>query len=236
MAGIIKPGDARFANGGPTPPADQRPLVAVCVPSGDMVHADFTIALVQMLFASNAFARTAVLNMKGSAISLSRNLLAAMTLEHPVRFDYLLFVDSDLVFPPDALVRLLRSGRSIVGATYSRRVPPYDVLGRLRPDTGRDLTKGGVHEAEALPAGMMLIRAGVLRQLQQPWFFETYDYTREPPFTSEDYGFCDKARAAGMTIWCDLTLSEQIAHLGQHAIRMAPLDTAAAPAAEPINA
>lgn len=230
MSGIIRPGDPRFngvpsKNPGPQPPADPRPVVAVLVPSTDMVHADFMVALISMLWHSNNFARTLLLNFKGSAISFSRNVLAGRALEAPVAVDAVLFLDSDLVFPPDTLARLLRSGRSIVGATYARRKEPFEALGRLIP-RGRDLSQGGIHEAEALPAGCLLIATSVFRQLKKPWFFETYDEARDPWFVSEDYGFCEKARAAGMTLWCDLTLSTQIGHIGQHAVQFPPLASA----------
>ena len=223
---IIKPGSPEFngAGGRSMPPVDPRPVVALGVPSGDMVHADFMMALIQMLWASQSGARTMVLNFKGSAISFSRNMIVEMALASSVPVDYLMFVDSDMVFPPETLLRLLQSGRPIVGATYARRKEPFEALGRLKA-TGRDISLGGLHEADALPAGMLLVKMGVFRQVKKPWFVETYDYDKEPWFASEDYGFCAKAKAAGIPMWCDLTLSTAIGHIGQHAVKIPPLAT-----------
>ena len=37
----------------------------------------------------------------------------------------------------------------------------------------------------------------------------------------EDYDFCDRARAAGFTVWCDTQLSFDIGHIGQSVHRLA---------------
>lgn len=236
MSGIIKPGDPRFNGSGhgpvAQPPVDPRPIVAVLVPSGDMVHADFMVALISMLWHANNYARTMLLNFKGSAISYSRNVLVEMALRAPAPVDYVLFIDSDLVFPAETLGHLLKHGRSIVGATYARRKEPFDVLGRLKHIPGRDITAGGLHEAEAMPGGMMLVKTSVFRQVKRPWFEERYDYDADPWFISEDYGFSEKARAAGVSMWCDLTLSQHLGHLSLQAVKLPPLRPAQAAAAE----
>lgn len=234
MSGLIRPGDPRFTGRGAPQPVDPRPIVAVLLPTRDQVHADFMMSLISMLWHANSYARTMVLNFKGSSISHQRNRLVEMAFEAPAPADYALFVDSDMTFPMEALGHLLKSGRSIVGATYARREEPFDALGRLKHVPGRDLAAGGLHEAEALPGGFLLVEMSVFRQLKRPWFFETYDYDQTPPFVSEDYGFCRKARAAGVTLWCDLNLSTHMGHIGQHAVRFPPL-RAGAPTAEPAH-
>lgn len=227
MSGIIKPGDPRFNGSGnprqPQPPADPRPVVAVLIPSTDMVHADFMMALIAMLWHANNYARTLLLNFKGSSISFSRNMLVETALASQIVPDYCLFIDSDMTFPAQALGHLLKANRAIVGATYARRKEPFDALGQLKHVPGRDITAGGVHEAVAIPAGMMLVKTSVFRQLKRPWFFERWDYDAQPPFISEDFGFCEKAREAGITLWCDLDLSTHMGHLSLQGVKIPPL-------------
>lgn len=226
MIDIIKPGDPRFnGRGAPQQPVDPRPIVAVLIPSMDMVHADFMMSLIAMLWHANNYARTMTLNFKGSSISLSRNMLVQSALDIPAHMapDYALFIDTDMTFPMEAMGHLLKHQRAIIGATYARRKEPFDALGRLKHVPGRDLAAGGVHEAEALPGGFLMVKMSVFRQLKRPWFFETYDYEAQPPFASEDYGFCKKAREGGISLWCDLDLSTHMGHIGQHAVKIPPL-------------
>ena len=225
MAGIIKPGDPAF-NGASAAPVDPRPLVAVCVPCQDLVHHDFMLSLIGMLFVSQPFCRPALQTYQGAAISWSRNALVELSLKN--KADWLLFVDSDMTFPNETLGHLLNRGRSVIGATYPRRRAPFDSLGRLKPHPGRDVSNGGVFEAEFIPGGMLLVKASVFRQIKKPWFEETYDYSQDPPFVTEDYGFCNKAKAAGVSIWIDIDLSQHIGHLSVQACRFPPLKTAPA--------
>lgn len=140
-----------------------------------------------------------------------------MALERAV--DHLLFLDSDMVFPRETLRRLLAHDLDIVGATYTKRVPPYPTLGALLPDAPRERIDQGLVEMLHLPTGCLLIRASVFQDLSKPWFrFETDE--EAGVIRGEDYVFCERARAAGHRVWCDLVLSHDIGHLGQRVCRM----------------
>lgn len=250
------------------PDGTKRPLrVAVAIPSFDTWKADTSMALIGLgTYTMTQGIALAFMNEKSSMVSKARNSLAEKAMQFGA--DYLLFVDSDLVFPADALCRLLAHGKDIVGATYNKRVPPYETLGHfLGP--ARDLSAGGVVEADYMPGGFLLIKTSVLKALPQPWFFETYyrtpedavqsfagilaDQYREPPsleildavraapglaeylaeqrkgavefdagYMSEDYNFCRKARKAGASLWCDMSLTYQLAHIGEQHVTCTP--------------
>ena len=55
-----------------------------------------------------------------SLVQRARNLLAAKFLKHP-RATHLLFIDADIGFSPEAVFRLLDSGKDIVCGTYPRK-------------------------------------------------------------------------------------------------------------------
>lgn len=112
-------------------------------------------------------------NLQSSMITLGRNGTVDVSLENGV--DYIMWIDSDLKFPPDALLRLLSHQKDIVGATYNKRVPPYETLGKLA-GTKPDQLRGGVHEALLLPGGMVLVKAEVYKTIGWPWYFETYNW------------------------------------------------------------
>ena len=101
------------------------PIVAICIPSGDMVHADFAANLAALCLDPGA--RTGVINCKSSLVAVARNQCVAAALH--INATHVLFLDSDMVFPLDTLKRLLKHEKDIVGALYSRRRPPFDPTG-----------------------------------------------------------------------------------------------------------
>ena len=128
----------------------------------------------------------------------------------------MLFLDSDMVFPADTLQRLLSHGKDIVGATYTRRVPPYSALGAAL--TGDDLLQnGGCVAMKHMPTGCLMIRTSVFDDLDLPHFRLP---VRGETIIGEDYDFCDRARARGLDVWCDIALSFEIGHIGQSVHRL----------------
>jgi len=184
--------------------------VALCVPSGDLIHADFMISL-SVLFAecTRREVDVSILNVRTSLIENSRFMLVRQALEEGA--DKLLFLDSDMTFPADALLKLLAADRPIVGATYVQRRPPHGVLGYGLPGCSGEAR---YVEMARMPTGCLLVGAEVFRALTQPWFASQWAEETQS-FVSEDYWFCDRAREAGFSIWCDLQLSHEIGHIGQ---------------------
>lgn len=193
------------------------PKVAVLIPSADHVCADFAMSLATMMSSSAASFRMVLMNEKSSLITIARNNLVKRALDFGA--DYALFLDSDMTFPQNTLLRLVSHKKDVVAATYRKRVAPFDLLGKLK-DTDRS---DGVAEAEHLPTGCMLINAKVLKGLSWPWFFETYDETEfATPYAGEDINFCRKARANGFSVWADIPLSHAMGHIGQQTVLTTP--------------
>lgn len=186
------------------------PKVAICFPSGDMVHADFALALAG-LCNSTPLLDTPIVNTKSSIVAMARNQAVAEARRHAV--EYVLFLDSDMVFPRTTLHRLLRHGKDIVGATYKKRVEPYSILGSALEKTPT-CNENGLTEMRHLPTGCLLIRMAVFEMLPPPYFRFLNDESAGV-ICGEDYVFCDRAREAGFRIWCDTTLSQDIGHIGQ---------------------
>jgi len=191
------------------------PKVAVCYPSSDMVHADFTLALAGLCLAAHPLPVT-VINAKSSIVAEARNNGVEEARESGA--EYLLFLDSDMVFPLTLLHRLLLHRKDIVGAIYTRRQAPYSLLGQIL-DSHPDPDAGGCVEMARLPTGCMLIRMAVFDALSKPYFFFGINQ-EQGTLLGEDYAFCDAARAAGFRIWADLNLSQEIGHIGQHVCRL----------------
>ena len=168
------------------------------------------INLVDLLFSSHQSVNVPMHFLMGSNISDQRNKLVRMAQEY--KADYVLFIDSDMMFPKDALARLMAHDRDIVGATYCKRAPPFDIIGKT---VSGDMPCSGLVEAEWLPAGMLLIRASIFERMAFPWFYESYV---DGDIHSEDANFCDDARKAGLSVWLDCDLSFELAHLAVYPV------------------
>lgn len=83
---------------------------------------------------------------------------------------HVLYVDADMGFPEDALLRLLRHGKDIVGVNYPRKSFPYvptaygDSGDEIGPVYTREDSKG-LQQVKHLGFGLVLIEMGVFDRL-----------------------------------------------------------------------
>ena len=190
------------------------PRVAIAVPSGDMVHADFAMAYAQLCMAS-AGLPLQLITVKSSIVAQARN--NGVELARGFGADYIFFLDSDMMFPSTALFRLLLHKKDIVGATYTKRVAPFEILGTKLAEQPAVLS-GDLLEMQRIPTGCLLIKMDVFEKLSKPYF--RFDVDAQGAIVGEDYVFCDRAREAGFRIWCDAVISREIGHIGQSVHRL----------------
>jgi len=212
--------------------------VAICIPSGDMVHADFAMSLASLVHHCGPIKAhgeilepidTVIVNVKDSLVANGRNKLADEALKLDV--DYLFFADSDMVLHPMAIRHLLAHDKPIVGATYVQRNPPHLLLGKAmdgRPlaETLQDepIKPAELMEVSGLPFGCVLIKAEVFDRdhaRRKGLWFQTPQYWNPTAdlwlMEGEDYFFCRMARERGHTAWLDWPLSFALRHIGQAA-------------------
>ncbi len=80
--------------------------------------------------------------------------------------DVIVFIDHDLSFPPDALLRLIETDGDVVAGIYRFKREPIEYMGALFPDVhGRPQVRDdGCVKAHSIPAGFMKItKQGVNR-------------------------------------------------------------------------
>lgn len=144
------------------------------------------------------------------------------------RASHVLWIDSDMRFPKNALLRLLAHNKAMVGINYSQRgisangtAPDFVAVKSVEP--GQKLRTSplsvGLEEVEAIGFGLVLMdmrRVGPALG-ERPWF----DFGRRPDggLIGEDVYFCQKLRAAGVPIHVDHDLSRECAHIGQFEYR-----------------
>jgi len=198
--------------------------VVICVPVDEKVLWNFCLSLVQMM--SHTLTQNEVMlgglgvkYVSSSLIPSSRYLLAKQALESGAT--HLLFLDSDMAFPPDTLVRLIRHDEDMVGVNYLGRRPPHAVtawIDRTHPVvTTKEST--GIVKAWRTGFGVVLIKAGVFENLQPP-YFEIPFIPEKDEFLGEDYFFFDAAKKVGIDLYIDQELSLEVDHIGSCALNL----------------
>lgn len=168
-----------------------------------------------------------------SLIPRARNLAAKNFLKGTC--EYLLFIDTDIVFQPEDIDSLLKRAVfqkcKVVCGLYPAKNPKHLrwIINPLPGKTESDAT--GLLEIAYGGTGCMLIHRSVFEELKahaeayiadpemggdEQWdFFKVGVLQREnapPRYLSEDWFFCELCRRAGIQIWADCTV--KLGHIG----------------------
>lgn len=199
-------------------PAGRAPSIMVAVPAMEMVNAEFAqhLAMACANMVANGIKINCAFNI-GSVITIARRNLTEIFLKSD--FDYIWWVDSDMKFPIDAPIRLLKRDKPIVGANYRRRRFPNPnftgMMGSPGNYTEFKTTENSpaMELIDVLPHGMVLCKREVYEKIPQPHYIQEYvpELNLE---IGEDIYFCQQAKKAGYPIWCDQELSREISHIG----------------------
>lgn len=101
-----------------------------------------------------------------SLIQRARNRIVAQFLASP-QFSHLLFIDADIGFTADAVLRLLAHDKPLIGGLYRRKSldEVAYVWNRLPPHLERRCAKTGAITCAAVGTGFMMIRRDVFRAM-----------------------------------------------------------------------
>jgi choline kinase len=148
---------------------------------------------------------------QGYTISENRNYLVYQALKNECT--HLLFIDDDMVFPKDTLLRLLWQKKPIIGVVAPQKSFVNETTVVL--EDGTVLTKENIpktlFKCQHVGTGIELIDVEVFKKLKQPWF-DTITHPTGMTKVGEDAYFSQKACEAGYEIWCDPGI--RIGHLG----------------------
>ena len=192
--------------------------VLVAIPAMDSVPTQFAWSLATLQKEQN----TIVAFQISSLVYTARNELARGAIK--MGADFVLWLDSDMVFEPDTLKRLLKDYEEkkgdIITGVYYRRVPPFTpVLYDEFNVTDEAVTwketrdvKDDFFEVEGCGFGCVLMPTGALFDV-----YEKYGQPFDPISGSgEDLSFCWRARQLGYKIVCDPSI--QPGHVGHQII------------------
>lgn len=126
---------------------------------------------------------------------------------------HLLFVDSDMMFPPDTLEKLLARDKDIIGVEYNKRKFPLQTVTAYFPEGEKSETEP--FKVGVAGTGVMLIKLSIFDdpKMDKNWFSFGRNADGQNVI-GEDGWFCNTARAAGYDVWVDPTI--KVGHLGEY--------------------
>jgi hypothetical protein len=204
-----------------------RPKIAIALVSHDNVPVRFAYDLANMVMVTSAYmpegTALGVQLISGTYVHSARQEMLESLIGEGVT--HILWVDTDMTFPPDSLIRLLEHNVPVVGINYSQRgLPPDYVAIKKVGLPGEKLAtlpeSTGLEEVDAMGMGLMLTRIDGLRNLPaKPWFAHEWLEDKKQ-WLGEDVYFCGKLREAGVKLLVDHDLSKECGHLGQFDYRL----------------
>ncbi len=195
----------------------------VLVPCDETVKTPFAASLVTMLDRTYRNPPASLgglyINMLGTTIlPQGRQTLA----EHALRLydstiTHLLWIDSDMKFPHDTLMRMLRRDEKLVGANYPTRRPPHKPTAHYDDGSPVHTTpdSSGLERVDRMGFGLLWMAREVIAEMEPPFF----DYQYRGPgldWGGEDSYFFAKAQALGFEAYVDHDLSKEVQHVGNH--------------------
>lgn len=177
----------------------------IAVPCMDQVPAPFCQSLAQLEKVGDC----SLMMKSGSLVYTARDDIATRTITSD--FDYVFWLDSDMVIKPDTLVRMMdtlqKNDYDILSGLYFRRVPPYSpvLFKKLEMDGASciheefDTLPDEIFEVAGCGFGCVLMRTDVFLDVQSK------HGAMFAPIGSngEDVSFCMRARECGFKIYCD---------------------------------
>ena len=177
----------------------------IAIPCMDQVPALFAQSLATMRMVGECQIAFQI----GSLIYTSRDDLARYAMKEG--FDYVLWLDSDMVFPEDFHERMLKTltenNLDILSGIYYKRKPPYSPVifdkmqlkGKIWDYSWLEDVPDSLFEVGACGFGCVLLKTEVLLSVQMK-----HGYMFHPMQNGgEDVAFCVRARDCGYKIMCD---------------------------------
>ena len=198
------------------------------VPSMNMVHAKFMKAMIElsifMLRVETPVPWTleeyVFNNQRSSVLSKKREDLVEIAIEGD--FTHLLFIDSDMYFPPNLFHRLLLHNKDCVAincSVKSIKEPSFtarnlDLQGErfevITYPPGQN--KEPLEKVWRIGTGIMLVTTRALKKIKPPRFPVTWEVDK---YVGEDWNFVDKLhKEARIPTYIDHDLSWEISHIG----------------------
>ena len=198
--------------------------IAIAVPMPDHVSDSFTKNLIQIITYTRSnvpdLEELVYINQKGVRTDKNRNVMIKECMEYG--FDYILWLDADMVFPHDIIVSYLEARPfDVMGCVYFKRSYPHDPVmyvhgtNPLKPYkivNPLEIVEGTVVEVDGVGFGGVMVNCDVYKAMGDDRYMVYGENFHLPYPTTEqathDLVWCKKAQEHGFKIFV---------HTGVHA-------------------
>jgi hypothetical protein len=180
------------------------------------VPVSFAVDLAQLYAYSQARVATVLGFLQSTYVHVGREAILNAALAQQAT--HLLWLDTDMGFPPETLMRLMAHDVAVVAANCVMKTDePIFTAKRdgRRIETCPDST--GLEEVETVGCAVMLMRLDVVAGLPRPLF--VHGINDDGGDIGEDLMLCQALRNAGHHIYIDHDLSKDVSHIGSYAYR-----------------
>lgn len=190
----------------------ERPVVLLAILTREIVTMQWALGLRNLALP----AESGITVRSGMPYDVARNSVCDDLLKSG--FQWLLFLDDDVIPPSDVFARLASHNQDIVSGLYYRRHEPVcpvamkiDGAGQPQWVTAWD-PPNSLLEVDLVGAGCLLIHRRALEQMPRPWFEWEIGKAEDPAkprgrtAMSEDFAFCLRAKSAGFKIHLDTSV------------------------------
>ena len=217
--------------------AQLKPTVYIAMPCYDSVKIETMLSVLKLVQKMNqSGVQIGINTIKSPLIHQARNYLTSVFLT--TEYQYLLFIDSDVEFEPEAVAKMLVAQKDIICTPYRVKAKElnkdiYTVEFKNPKDI--PILPGGLVELEAGPTGLMLIDRKVFKKIiknhpelkikneavpnagdTHTFYYNFFDFGFKEGYSiGEDISFCRLARKNDFKIYANTESSTK--HHGSYA-------------------
>ncbi len=193
--------------------------VSILVPTKDTVYSHFSYSLSNLIKVSTQMGVDTHLFFDSSTILINqRENLIDNAID--MGTEWCLWLDSDMMFPPTTLLRLLAHNQDIVACNYMKRSYPFKSVAFMDTNDWESWvplqSEDELLTVEAIGMGCVLMRTSVFEKLNRPYFEYTYQ-PKTKDWGGEDFTLFKKLNGTGLQLKVDTNLSNEIYHIGTYA-------------------
>jgi len=207
----------------------KKPSLFIAMPCYDSVKINTMLSVIKLVqFLGKSGIEIGINTIKTPLVHQGRNYLASSFLT--TQYQYLLFVDSDVEFEPESVLKMLMAKKNIICTPY--RVKAEDLTKHIYTVEFKNpknimVLAGGLVEIEAGPTGLMLIDRKVFEKIiknhhdlkiinkhnpnagkTHEFYYNFFDFSFVEGYAmGEDVSFCRLARGNGFKIYANIESS-----------------------------
>ena len=202
-----------------------KPSVYIAMPCYDSVKINTMLSVIKLVEQFRySGVKMGINTMKSPLIHQARNYLTSVFLT--TEYQYLLFIDSDVEFEPDAVFRMLVAKKDIICTPYRVKAEQLDkhiYTVEFKDPKNIPFLPGGLVEIEAGPTGLMLIDRKVFEKIIKnhpdlkiknkatptadkslEFYYNFFDFGFDNHYaTGEDISFCKLAKENDFKIYAN---------------------------------